>query len=125
MIKALALLGIAAAGGLAICPLCETHTATSAASAVSAPSHVAHLTALSTIIAPPTTSVVTLRVTGMTCGGCVLGVRKVLGRLDGVTHADVSYKKSNAVVHFDSSKVTTAQMIAAIKTLGYTAVVAG
>lgn len=37
--------------------------------------------------------------------------------------ADVNYEKANAVVRFDPSKVTTEQMIAAIKTLGYTAVV--
>lgn len=72
---------------------------------------------------PSGTSVVTLKITGMTCGGCVLGVRKVLTRLDGVTKADVSYDKGTAVVNFDPRRATVNQMIAAIKTLGYTAVV--
>lgn len=71
-------------------------------------------------MAQPVT-VVTLRVTGMTCGGCVLGVRKVLTRLDGVEKADVSYEKGLATVTFDARKVTVEQMVAAIRTLGYTA----
>jgi mercuric ion binding protein len=64
---------------------------------------------------------VTLTVKGMTCGGCVLGTRKVLTRLPGVAKADVSYEKGTAVVTYDSAKVTVEQMVAAIKTLGYTA----
>lgn len=59
----------------------------------------------------------------MTCGGCVLGVRKVLTRLPGVTTADVSYEGQRAKVSYDPTKVTVAQMVAAIKTLGYTATV--
>lgn len=68
-----------------------------------------------------TTKTVTLKVVGMTCGGCVLGTRKVLTRLPGVSKADVSYEKGTAVVTYDPAKVTVAQMIAAIKTLNYTA----
>ncbi len=64
---------------------------------------------------------VTLTVKGMTCAGCVIGTRTVLKRLRGVTTADVSYEKGTAVVTYDPAKVTVAQMIEAIKTLGYTA----
>ena len=64
---------------------------------------------------------VTLTVQGMTCGGCVLGTRKVSTRLTGVAKADVSYEKGTAVVTYDPRKVTVEQMVAAIKTLGYTA----
>ena len=64
---------------------------------------------------------VTLRVEGMTCGGCTLATRKVLERLDGVTSAEVSYEKKQAVVIHDPAKVTVAQMIAAVATLKYTA----
>ena len=62
-----------------------------------------------------------MSVKGMTCGGCVLGTRKVLTRLPGVSKADVSYEKGTAVVTYDPRKVTVEQMVAAIKTLGYTA----
>lgn len=63
----------------------------------------------------------TFVVRGMDCGGCVVGVRKVLTRLPGVAKADVSYEKRTAVVTYDPRKVTVEQMVAAIKTLGYTA----
>lgn len=66
---------------------------------------------------------VTLRIEGMTCGGCVFGVRKVLTKLDGVSSAEVSYANQSAVVTYDSSKVTVEQMVTAIRTLGYKATV--
>ncbi|MEO7822712.1 MAG: heavy metal-associated domain-containing protein, partial [Gemmatimonadaceae bacterium] len=66
---------------------------------------------------------VTLKVDGMTCGGCVYGVRKVLTRLPGVSKAEVTYEQSRAVVTYKPAAVTVAKMIAAIKTLGYTATV--
>jgi mercuric transport protein len=66
---------------------------------------------------------VTLRVEGMTCGGCAIAARKVLERLDGVTKAEVSYEKQRAVVTYDPERVTVEQMIAAVKKLGYTATV--
>lgn len=66
---------------------------------------------------------VTLDVQGMDCAGCVIGVRTVLKRLPGVSKAEVSYETRRAVVTYDPAKVTVAQMIAAIKTLKYTATV--
>jgi mercuric transport protein len=68
---------------------------------------------------------VTFRVQGMTCGGCTIATRTVLERLEGVKKAEVSYEKSRAVVTYDPTKVSVSQMIAAVKTLGYTATVAG
>lgn len=59
----------------------------------------------------------------MTCGGCVIGVRKVLTRLPGVLKADVIYEKNRAVVTYDPAAVTVEQMVAAIATLGYKAIV--
>ena len=121
MMKVFAVLGVvSAAGVLSICPLCNNGGNALHAQPVAYAS-------LSSTAAQllPVASVVTLKVTGMTCGGCVLGVRKVLTRLDGVTKADVSYEKGAAVVTFDPKKATVEQMVAAIKTLGYTAVVAG
>lgn len=41
--------------------------------------------------------------------------------LDGVTRADLSYEKREAVVSYDDAKVTVQQMVAAIKTLGHSA----
>jgi copper chaperone CopZ len=69
------------------------------------------------------TKTVIFKIQGMTCGGCVFGVRKVLTRLPGVSKADVTYEDSRAVVTYDPTAVTVEQMTAAIQTLGYKATV--
>lgn len=113
MTKTILVLGsIAAIGAAPLCDLCGRGAQAQAA-----------VQATSAAIAQEADSV-TLNVEGMTCGGCVIGVRKVLEKLDGVTKTDVSYEKKRAIVTFDKSKVTVEQMVAAIKTLGYTATVA-
>lgn len=129
MNKTLAAFGLlTAAGGLSLCDLCEAGAPSagssgglvSVAHAAPAPGRVQIPTQVPA--QPVTTSrTLTLAVKGMTCGGCVLGTRKVLTRLPGVAKADVSYEKGTAVVTYDPAKVTVEQMVAAIKTLGYTA----
>ncbi|HKO16649.1 MAG TPA: metal-binding (seleno)protein [Gemmatimonadaceae bacterium] len=125
MMKTLLTLGIlGAAGALSICDLCPTGSSRPVASLVSV-AHATPLAAYTTSVVPPAadTKTITVRVEGMTCGGCVIGVRKVLTRLDGVAKAEVSYEQQRAVVTYDPAKVTVEQMIAAIKTLGYKATV--
>ncbi len=119
-------LGIGAVGALSICDLCKPKPAGAAPSAfvAAAPATAAaqSFPALTADAAEEKT--VRLAVEGMTCGGCTLGTKKVLTRLTGVTKAEVSYEKKEAIVTYDPAKVTVEQMIAAIKTLGYTATVA-
>ena len=67
------------------------------------------------------TKVATIKVEGMTCGGCAIGVRTALKRLDGVAKAEVSYEDQRATVTFDPAKVGTDQLIQAIGKVGYTA----
>jgi copper chaperone len=67
------------------------------------------------------TKVATIQVEGMTCGGCAIGVRTALKRLDGVAGAEVSYEDQRAVVTFDPEKVSTDRMLEAIREFGYTA----
>lgn len=118
-------LGIGAVGAFSICDLCKPQTAGAAPSAVVA---AAPVVAAQRVVALAANAVeektVRLTVEGMTCGGCAIGTKKVLTRLTGVTKAEVSYEKKEAVVTYDPAKVTVKQMIAAIKTLGYTATVA-
>ncbi len=109
-----AISALAVGGGLSLCDVCGAPR--SAAAAVSAGPQLVNATHV-------TTRIVTFKVEGMTCGGCVIGVRKVLTRLAGVSKADVSYQRSRAVVTYDPEVVTVQQMVAAIKTLGYTATV--
>lgn len=59
------------------------------------------------------------KVEGMTCGGCVIGTRAALRKLDGVTEADASYENSSAWAMYNPAKVTPERMMAAIRELGY------
>lgn len=136
MNKLAATLGVlAVGGGLSICDLCDTsrasrlgatHEFISVASATTpgeleqAGGKESHGTPLRPA---PAKKTVAFKIQGMTCGGCVFAVRKVLSRLPGVSKTDVSYEKSRAVVTYDPALATTAQMVAAIKTLGYSATV--
>ncbi len=119
-------LGVGSVGALSICGLCGPKTAAAQPAVIAAMA-----TPAGSALATPATDfpaaavkTVRLKVAGMTCAGCVLGTRTVLTRLPGVTKADVSYPRQEAVVTYDPAKVTVAQMVAAIKTLGYTATLA-
>ena len=63
-------------------------------------------------------------VVGMDCGGCVIGTRAALRKLEGVQQADASYddatSKGTAWAIYDPSTVTPERMMAAIRELGYT-----
>ena len=118
-------LGIGAASTLSLCGLCQPQTAR--ATSVYAVALTGGPAASTTTVMPSSgleVKTVHLKVAGMTCGGCVVGTRTVLTRLQGVTKAVVSYEKQDAIVTYDPAKVTIAQMVAAIKALGYTATVA-
>ena len=60
-------------------------------------------------------------VQGMTCGGCTGSVRRALGKIDGVSHVDVSLSPGSATLEADPARVTPAQIEAAIGGLGYQA----
>lgn len=64
--------------------------------------------------------VATIKVEGMTCGGCAVGVRTALARLEGVARAEVSYKEQRAVVTFDPARVTTDQLLETVRQFQYT-----
>ncbi|MBU1235963.1 MAG: cation transporter [Gammaproteobacteria bacterium] len=62
-----------------------------------------------------------LKVGGMSCGGCVKSVTGVLEALPGVTKADVSLEKNEAVVSYEAGKVNREQMMQAIDDAGFEA----
>ena len=64
---------------------------------------------------------ITLNIDGMTCGGCVKSVTKVLNDLDGVRSATVSLENKNAQVEFDESKIQIAQLVEAVEDAGFDA----
>ena len=62
-----------------------------------------------------------LKVSGMSCGGCVKSVTGVLEALPGVTKADVSLEKNEATVSYDAARVGREQMVQAIDDAGFEA----
>ena len=63
----------------------------------------------------------TIKVGGMSCGGCVKSVTGVLMAQDGVAKAEVSLEQKQAVVEFDAAKVTRDQLKVVIEDAGFDA----
>ena len=63
-------------------------------------------------------------VQGMDCGGCVIGTRAALKKLEGVQQADAGYDsatgRGTAWALYDPAKVSPERLMAAIRELGYT-----
>ena len=64
---------------------------------------------------------VVLKVSGMSCGGCVKSVTGVLEALPGVAKAEVSLEKAEAVVSYEPGLATREHMIEAIDDAGFEA----
>lgn len=62
---------------------------------------------------------VTLKVNGMTCGGCVGSVTRVLKALPGVEAVDVQLAPGQATIRYDAAKVAVPKLRAAIEDAGY------
>ena len=60
-------------------------------------------------------------VSGMTCGGCTGSVQRALGKVVGVSHAEVTLRPGTATVVADPALVTSAQIEALISRLGFPA----
>ena len=64
-----------------------------------------------------------LEVGGMKCSKCEAKVQSALLQVPGVKTADVSFDKKEAVIEFEKGKVTTDQLIEAVKAADYQAAV--
>lgn len=62
---------------------------------------------------------VTLNIDGMTCGGCVKSVTRLLEGVEGVEKAKVSLENKNAVITFDESKTDADALIDAVEDGGF------
>ena len=60
-----------------------------------------------------------LSVTGMTCGGCVNSVYKVLTALPGVQSAEVTLSPGQARVVYDPDRVAPAALVQAVIDAGF------
>lgn len=61
----------------------------------------------------------TLPVTGMTCGGCVASVKRVLTALPGVRSVEVSLDAAQARVVHDAAATPVAALRAAVEAAGF------
>lgn len=64
-------------------------------------------------------SEITLSVTGMTCGGCVNSVQKVLAGLPGVQRVEVTLTPGQARVLVDPARVDSAALAQAVIDAGF------
>jgi len=60
-----------------------------------------------------------LSVTGMTCGGCVSSVQKVLAALPGVQSVEVSLTPGQARVVYDATQIDRAALVQAVTDAGF------
>lgn len=62
-----------------------------------------------------------LKVSGMTCQGCVKSVTNVLAALPGVARAEVSLEKGEARVEYEAGRVTREDMKRVVDEAGFDA----
>jgi copper chaperone len=62
-----------------------------------------------------------LKVGGMTCGHCVMRVKKALEEVEGVKKAEVNLEKGEAEVSFKGQPVDTTKLVKAVTDAGYRA----
>jgi copper chaperone len=60
-----------------------------------------------------------LSVTGMTCGGCVNSVQRVLAALPGVQSAEVTLNPGQARVVYDAARIDRAALVQAVVDAGF------
>ncbi|MBI4094598.1 MAG: heavy-metal-associated domain-containing protein [Candidatus Liptonbacteria bacterium] len=63
----------------------------------------------------------TLKIDGMHCGSCAVGIQMLASQMGGVKSAEVSYDDKKGTFEFDPAKVKKEDIVKAIADLGYTA----
>lgn len=64
---------------------------------------------------------VTLKVTGMTCGGCANNIHSALSKKDGILENEVKFPGDVAIVKYNPDKITEMDIITTIEKAGYKA----
>lgn len=67
----------------------------------------------------------TLAIPSMDCPVCPITVKRALARVPGVSHADVDFRKRQAVVTVDDAKTTVGALTESTKNAGYPSTVVG
>src|SRR5262245_14078498 len=66
----------------------------------------------------------TLRILGMTCGGCAASVESALRGVEGVSSASVQLMTESAAVTLSREDVPTGRLVSAVRAAGYDAEIA-
>jgi copper chaperone len=66
-------------------------------------------------------SEVTIKIEGMSCGGCVRNISRALEALPGVTGAEVSLEQACAVVQYDPAATEVSAIRQAVEDAGFDA----
>lgn len=62
-----------------------------------------------------------LKIEGMHCGSCAVGIQMLVSQMDGVSSASVNYEGKKGVFELDPAKVSKDQIIKSIAELGFQA----
>jgi copper chaperone CopZ len=61
----------------------------------------------------------TYKISDMHCPNCAMILESIEDKLPGIKEINASYKRAEMVIEFDETKVTEAQIIAAVEKKGY------
>lgn len=64
-----------------------------------------------------------VKISGMTCMGCVKSVKNVLEKISGVNSADVSLEGKQVTIQYDASKINENQFKEAIVGAGFEVII--
>jgi len=67
------------------------------------------------------TQTLTVSIQGMTCGGCVAGIEKKVGALNGIVSVDVYLREKKGIIVYDSELLSKQTIIDTITNYGYPA----
>jgi copper chaperone len=62
---------------------------------------------------------ITIKIQGMTCGGCATRVEEALKSTDGVLEVRVSFERGRAVVKYDDQKVAADKLREVVQSTGF------
>ncbi|MDR2014288.1 MAG: heavy-metal-associated domain-containing protein [Azoarcus sp.] len=66
-------------------------------------------------------SEITIKIEGMSCGGCACNLTKALKALPGVTDAEISLERECAVIQYDPAAIDVTAMRQAVEDAGFDA----
>ena len=61
-------------------------------------------------------------ISDMSCSSCVMHIEGIEDKLPGIKRLDVNFKQHMLVAEYDETRVSTEQIVAAVKAEGYEAV---